>query len=171
MPSYSKKFESVLSNSGWDGASNIIEGGTGTCTAGFNGLILVLDAGYDSNSFPANATFTGIRIAVTTSTSNSNASTLKITPQIGANSGTVTTINPNVGFTALIGNSSNLLGLTLNTAALPYLRVKYTLTIANSTTTTISFTNIQIYYTLPFSNKLYNTGGKLSITSGKVSLT
>ncbi len=171
MPSYSKNFESVLSNNGWDGASNILEGGTGSCTGDANGLILVLDAGYDSNSFPANSTFTGIRITISTSTTTASQSTLQITPQIGATSGNVTTINPNAGNSFLIGDSDDLLGLSLSSAALPFLRVKYTLTIANSTTTVISATSIQVYYTLPFSNKLYNTGGKLSITSGKVSIT
>ena len=171
MPSYSKLFESVDSNSGWDGAANIIEGGTGTCTGGFNGLTLVLDAGYDSNSFPTNATFTGVRILVTASTTGAVSSNMTITPKIGGVSGTATPIQPNAGGSFPIGGDGNLLGLTLNTAALPFLKVEYTLNTANSTTTVISATSIRIYYTLPFSNKVYNTSGKLSITSGKVSLT
>ena len=171
MPSYSKSFESVLSNNGWDGAANIIEGGTGTCTGGFNGLILVLDAGYDSNSFPTNATFTGVTITVSASTTGAVSSNMTITPQIGGVSGTATPIQPNAGNSFQIGGDDNLLNLTLNTSALPFLRVKYTLNIANSTTTVISATSIKVHYTLPFSNKIYNTSGKLSITSGKVSLT
>jgi hypothetical protein len=171
MPSYSKLFESVISNNAWDNPSGLLPDGTGVCDAEFNGSIMVLDAGYDSNSFPTNATFTGIRITVTASTI-STQSTLKITPKIGATAGDTTTINPSTNnFTFLIGGSSNLLGLTLTPSSFPFLRVEYNLTDANSTITQISATSIRVYYTLPFSNRIYNTSGKLSITSGKVSLT
>ena len=171
MPNYQKSFESVISSTFFDGAANIVEGGTGTATAEFDGSNMTLDAGYDSNSFPSNVTFTGIEITISGNTTGTNASILQITPQIGATSGTTTNKSINANSTYIVGGSSSLLGLTLNSSALPFLRVKYNLFDANSTTTVISATTIIIHYTLPFSNKLYNTGGKLSITSGKVSLT
>ena len=175
MPSYSKGYDSVVTSPLGSGAENLIGTNTGNCDIGGTNAIVELDPEFDNNSFPTGATFTDIKILFTAQTLTSAASTLKVIPRIGATSSGFQNFQINAPQT--LQTNQGLFGLSPTVNSIQFLTVRFQLTVPNSTTTRISkpipggSPLIQISYTLPFSNKLYNTGGKLSITSGKVSLT
>ena len=177
MPSYTKGFDSVVTQPLGSGAENLIGTNTGNCDIGATNAIVELDPEFDSNSFPTGTTFTSIQVLLTAQTLTSAESTLRITPRVGAISSGFQDIDINAPFSYITSANNGLFGLSLTTTNIQFLTIRFTLVTPNSTTTRITKSfptttpKIQINYTLPFSNKLYNTGGKLSITSGKVSLT
>jgi len=175
MATFTKGYDSVVTSPLGSGAENLIGTNTGNCDIGATNAIVDLDPEFGNNSFPTGATFTDIKVTFTAQTLTSAQSTLKVIPRIGSTSSGFQNFQINAPQSFI--TSQGLFGLSPTVNSIQFLTVRFQLTVPNSTTTRISKSfstgtpKIAISYTLPFSNKVYNTGGKLSITSGKVSIT
>ena len=176
----SMKFTGVVSVVGWTGTENLLEGAEGNASTLTTNDEFQLRLPNLPCSIVSDATIVGIRYTFTVKV-NSGSITIYTTPKVGATiSGNLqsTTVTSTTGQSFFKGSSSNLLGLSssqLTPSTLNNFRIKVqagtTGGNALSITGTSTVPNIIFYYTLPYSNQVYNTSGKLSITSGKVSIT
>ena len=182
MATFTKGYVSVASQPVGAGAENLIGTNTGNCDIGGSFDVIELDPGFGNSDFPTGATFTSIQVALTAQTLTSATSTLRVTPRLGSISNDSDDLDINAPGSYLTDINKGLFGLSPTVNSIQFLTIRFTLITPNSTTTRITKSvenitasggtpNITISYTLPFSNKVYNTGGKLSITSGKVSIT
>ena len=91
--------------------------------------------------------------------------------------GTAQNINisaPGQGVT--VGGSTNTLGLTFTSGDLSQFAIQVVVPVQSPLNSTVTLANIPglnpiIYYTTTPTSKVYHSGGKVSITSGKVSIT
>ena len=177
----SMKFNDTISVTGWSGTDNLLEGAAGTAassTAGDNFQLRLPNLPTALTGL--GATIVGIRYTFTAAVS-AGSIIVYTTPKVGASiSGTQqsATITSTTGQSFFKGSSSNLLGLSdtdLTPSSLSNFRILVTTGNPGGNTLNLIGTstvpNIIFYYTLPYSNKVYNTSGKLEITSGAVSIT
>jgi len=177
MPSVFSKFTDTLSVSNFTNLDNLLNGGTGdaTFTDNADGILRSFPSGEGPNSIPSTATLVGIQFFVS-ATPGAGSFSFTFTPQKGATtSGNAQTGQYTGAQTKLFGGSSELFGLTFSSIGdIAAFRLRLQFTSVTGTATLNSGTNQlrpTFHYTLPFSNKVYNTSGKFSITSGKVSIT
>ena len=175
MADFIKGYDSVVTAPIGSGAENLIGTNTGICDIAATNAIVELDPEFSNNLFPTGTTFTAIQVTFTAQTTTSATSTLRVTPKIGAISSGHQDFDINAGSSFV--TNQGLFGLSPTVNSMQFLTVQFKLITPNSTTTRIikSFAGgtpkIKISYTLPFSNKVYNTSGALEITSGKTSIT
>jgi hypothetical protein len=177
MPNVFSKFNNTLSVSNFTNLDNLLEGGTGdaTFTNNADGTFQGFSTNTGPNLIPTTATLVGIQFFVSV-TPSAGSLNFTFTPKKGASTSGNAQIGTYSGAqTKIFGGSSELFGLTFsNINDIAAFRLRLEFTSVTGTATLNSSTNQLrpvFHYTLPFSNKVYNTSGKFSITSGKVSIT
>ena len=182
MPSIIDNFASTAQTSGWSNVSNLIGDNTGIATSNTPGGSFKLQvSSLALGLIPSTATIVGLKLIIIAKEVGGDA-TISLQPFISAGSsdptGTLTPQQLTTSFSGyIIGAVDDTLGLTdftpLNFQNLEvvYSKDNGTNTIQIQKSSTGGAPTWQIFYTLPFSNKVYNTSGKFSITSGKVSIT
>ena len=177
MPSISSKFTNTLSVSNFTNLDNLLNDGTGdaTFTNNADATLRAFPPSEGPNLIPSTATLVGIQFFVTL-TPSAGSLNFVFTPKKGAG----TDGDPETGTysgaqTKSFGGTSELFGLTFsNVNDMTSFRLRLQFTSVSGTATLNNSSNQlrpTFHYTLPFSNKVYNTSGKFSITSGKVSIT
>ena len=176
MLSVSSKFTNTLSVSNFTNFDNLLNGGAGsaTFTSNADGTLRAFPSGEGPNLIPSTATLRGIKFFVSVSPSSGNIG-FTFTPKKGAGTnGTAQTGTYTAAQSKIFGGDDELFGLTfsnVNDITSFRLRLQFSTVSGTATLSGIPGINPQFFYTLPFSNKVYNTSGKFSITSGKVSIT
>jgi len=175
MLSVSSKFTNTLSVSNFTNLDNLLNGGAGsaTFTSNADGTLRAFPSGEGPNLIPSTATLRGIKFLVSVSPSSGNIG-FTFTPQKGATAGNAESGTYTSAQTKIFGGDDELFGLTfsnVNDIAAFRLRLQFSTVSGTATLNGTPGINPQFFYTLPFSNKVYNTSGKFSITSGKVSIT
>ena len=176
MPSISSKFTDTLSVSNFTNLDNLLNDGTGdaTFTNNADGTFRSFPSNEGPNAIPSTATLVGIQFFVSV-TPGAGSLDFTFTPQKGVTAGNADTVTYSGAQTKNFGGSSELFGLTFSSIGdIAAFRLRLQFTSVSGTATLNSGINVlkpTFHYTLPFSNKVYNTSGKVSITSGKVSIT
>ena len=173
MPSVSSRFNNTLSVSNFSNIDNVLVDGAGsaTFTANAECTFLGFPSGVGPTAIPDTATITGIKYFVGVTPSSGNVSFTFTAKKGASQTGDDETGVYTISQTQFFGGENDLLGLTIAT---PNDAASFRLVVQFGTVTgtaVLGSVLAQFHYTLPFSNKIYNTSGKLSITSGKVSLT
>ena len=177
MPSVFSKFTDTLSVSNFTNLDNLLDGGTGdaTFTNNADGTFRSFPSNEGPNAIPSTATLVGIQFFVSV-TPGAGSLDFTFTPKKGASTnGNAQTGTYSGAQTKTFGGTSELFGLTFSSIgdiAAFRLRLQFT-SVSGTATLNSSINQLRptFHYTLPFSNKVYNTSGKFSITSGKVSIT
>jgi hypothetical protein len=181
MPSYVMGFTNTVSSANWDGVSNLLGEETGIATSdNLSAQFTIRVDTTNTGMIPSDATITGLEIRYDARRGGGSSVALTVQARLGAAVGNseVNALTPNyTGFT--IGDPNNLLGLSVTPSNYHNLTARWTVSALNGGGASAQIQkfsatgvpNYTIHYTLPYSNKIYNTSGKLSITSGKVSLT
>ena len=181
MPSVSSRFTSFVGTPSniTNADALLVDGNSSNCnfTGGAEFQLNNFPSGVGPNAIPSTATLTGIENRIIISSLSSATLTITVKPKFGA-----TQFGDNQLYTfsspggVIKGGTNDDMGLpsaNFTPSGIGTLRFEVTASSFSGTSTLqklASFVPI-VHYTLPHSNKVYNTSGKVSITSGKVSIT
>ena len=180
MPQVSSRFTNFVGTpSNITNSDSLLVGGSNlNCnfTAGAEFQLRTFPLGVGPNAIPSTATLTGIRNTIVIS-SLSSGLTITVKPKFGASQfgdNQVYTFSSPGGI--IKGGTNDDMGLpsaNFTPSGIGTLRFEVTVSSFSGTSTLQKLNSFLpiIHYTLPHSNKVYNTSGKVSITSGKVSIT
>ena len=176
MPNVFSKFTDTLSVSNFTDLDNLLDGGSGdaTFTNNADGTLRSFPSKKGPNIFPSTATLVGIQFFVTVTPASGNIN-FTFTPQKGVTAGTAQNGTYTGAQTKNFGGTSELFGLTFNSINdIAAFRIRLEFSSVTGTATLNNSSNVLrpvFHYTLPFSNKVYQTGGNFKMLSGKVSIT
>lgn len=180
MPNVSSRFTSFVGTPSniTNADALLVDGNSFNCnfTGGAEFELNNFPSGVGPNAIPSTATLTGIQNTIVIS-SLSSGLTITVKPKFGASqfgSDQVYTFSSPGGI--IKGGSTDDMGLpsaNFTPSGIQTLRFEVTVSSFSGTSTLQKLNSFLpiIHYTLPHSNKVYNTSGKVSITSGKVSIT
>jgi hypothetical protein len=181
MGSVTSRFTSTIGTvSGITNVDNFLVDGDNTnptITSGATFTLRGFPSNVGPNSIPLTATMVGIQFRIIVTSLSDTGLTVTCVPKIGASiNGSIPPHNFTSAGGVIFGGTTNDLNIpsaNFTPTQMSNFRIQTTFNSFSGTTTLqklSAFTPI-FSYTLPFSNKVYNTSGKFSITSGKVSIT